>query len=46
MHIPWRFAPEAVTSVALIATVITLFAGFVDTWRALARKPAPLLRNE
>ncbi|MBT5413241.1 MAG: FtsX-like permease family protein [Rhodospirillaceae bacterium] len=46
MQIPWRFAPEAVAAVALIATAITLFAGFVGTWRALARKPAPLLRNE
>lgn len=46
MQIPWRFAPEAVTAVALIAVAITLFAGFVGTWRALARKAAPMLRNE
>jgi predicted lysophospholipase L1 biosynthesis ABC-type transport system permease subunit len=31
---------------ALLATLLTLTAGYVGTWRALAAKAAPYLRNE
>ena len=46
MRIPWHFALDSVAAVVLVATAVTLFAGFLGTWRALARKAAPLLRNE
>jgi putative ABC transport system permease protein len=46
MHQDWTFLPVAVTVTALLATLLTLTAGYVGTWRALAAKAAPYLRNE
>ena len=46
MHQDWRFLPGAVALTALLATVLTLAAGYAGTWRALGAKPAPYLRNE
>jgi len=46
MHQAWGFLPVAVASTALLATLLTLIAGYAGTWRALAAKAAPLLRNE
>jgi predicted lysophospholipase L1 biosynthesis ABC-type transport system permease subunit len=31
---------------ALLAMIITIAAGLMVTWAALAAKPAPILRNE
>jgi putative ABC transport system permease protein len=46
MHQEWRFLPGTVALTALIATVLTLAAGYAGTWRALGAKPAPYLRHE
>ena len=46
MHQEWDFLPLAVAATALLATVLTLAAGYLGTWRALQAKPAPYLRNE
>ena len=46
MHQDWTFLPVAVMVTALLATLLTLTAGYVGTWRALAAKAAPYLRNE
>jgi putative ABC transport system permease protein len=46
MHQDWTFLPVAVLVTALLATLLTLTAGYVGTWRALAAKAAPYLRNE
>lgn len=46
MHQDWDFLPKAVAATALLATVLTLAAGYLGTWRALGAKPAPYLRNE
>jgi putative ABC transport system permease protein len=46
MHQDWTFLPAAVMVTALLATLLTLTAGYVGTWRALAAKAAPYLRNE
>ena len=40
------FLAEPVAITAAGATAITLIFGFLGTWRALAQKAAPLLRNE
>ena len=40
------FLAEPVIVTAVAATAITLAFGFLGTWRALAQKAAPLLRNE
>ena len=40
------FLPWAVLEVGAIAVGLTLFFGFLGTWRALSHKAAPLLRNE
>ena len=45
MRAPWTFLPAPVLTTAGLAILITLAMGFVGTWRALGRKPAPLLRN-
>jgi putative ABC transport system permease protein len=46
MHQDWTFQPVAVAVTALLATLLTLTAGYAGTWRALAAKAAPFLRNE
>ena len=46
MHQDWDFLPLAVAATALLATLLTLAAGYLGTWRALGAKPAPFLRNE
>ena len=46
MHQDWDFLPAAVATTALLATLLTLTVGYVGTWRALAAKAAPYLRNE
>ncbi|MGE0723167.1 MAG: ABC transporter permease [Alphaproteobacteria bacterium] len=45
MRAPWTFLPGPVLTTAGLAVVVTLAMGFVGTWRALGRRPAPLLRN-
>ncbi|HZB93930.1 MAG TPA: FtsX-like permease family protein, partial [Stellaceae bacterium] len=46
MQQDWDFLPGAVAATALLATLLTLVAGYLGTWRALGAKPAPYLRNE
>lgn len=45
MRVPWAFAAGPVLTTAGLAVVVTLVMGFAGTWRALARKAAPVLRN-
>lgn len=42
----WVFLPGAAALTVLATIGVTQAAGFAGTWRALGRKPAPLLRNE
>jgi putative ABC transport system permease protein len=42
----WSFEPMVVAVTALIATLITIGAGLIGTWRAMGQKAAPWLRNE
>jgi putative ABC transport system permease protein len=42
----WDFAVEPVLLTLILALVITMLLGFAGTWRALAQKAAPLLRND
>jgi predicted lysophospholipase L1 biosynthesis ABC-type transport system permease subunit len=42
----WSFSLAVAITTALLAMVITIAAGLMVTWRALAAKPAPILRNE
>jgi cytochrome c-type biogenesis protein len=44
MDLPWIFAPGAVLTVAGLALLLTLAAGFAGTWRLLGRPAAPVLR--
>jgi putative ABC transport system permease protein len=44
MDLPWIFAPGAVLTVAALALLLTLAAGFAGTWRLLGRPAAPVLR--
>jgi putative ABC transport system permease protein len=46
MHQGWDFLPLVVAATALLATLLTLAAGYLGTWRALGAKPAGFLRNE
>jgi putative ABC transport system permease protein len=46
LDLPWSFSLAVATSTALLAMVITVAAGLMVTWAALAAKPAPILRNE
>jgi putative ABC transport system permease protein len=46
LHQDWEFLPVTVVSTALLATVLTLIAGYAGTWHALGAKAAPYLRNE
>ncbi|BBK29965.1 putative ABC transport system permease protein [Stella humosa] len=45
MRAPWTFLPLPVLGTAAVAVLVTLAMGFAGTWRALGRKPAPILRN-
>ncbi len=40
----WYFLPLTLAATVLGATCVTAFLGFLGTWRALAQKPAPVLR--
>jgi putative ABC transport system permease protein len=46
LDVDWSFSPTVAITAALLAMVITIAAGLVVTWAALAAKPAPILRNE
>jgi putative ABC transport system permease protein len=46
LEMPWHFSFAVALSTAFLAMVITIAAGLAVTWRALAAKPAPILRNE
>ena len=46
MKMRWDFAVEPVLLTLILALVITMLLGFAGTWRALAQKVAPLLRND
>lgn len=45
MHSEWVFLPATVFLTIAACVTVTLVAGFAGTWRALAQKAAPLLRN-
>lgn len=45
-EIPFAFLPERVIPAALLALALCLGVGFAGTWRVLAQKAAPHLRNE
>jgi putative ABC transport system permease protein len=46
LRIDWSFEPMAVVVTTVIATLITIGAGLIGTWRAMGQKAAPWLRNE
>jgi len=46
MDMTWHFAITPVLWTLLLAVTITALLGFTGTWRALSRKPAPVLRND
>ena len=46
LEMQWSFSIWVAATTALLAMVITVAAGLIVTWRALAAKPAPILRNE
>lgn len=46
LDMPWHFSIAVAVSTAFLAMIITIAAGLTVTWRALAAKPAPILRNE
>lgn len=46
MKMEWVLLPAPLVSTAALAILLTLAFGFAGTWRALAAKPAPYLRNE
>ena len=46
MHLPWKFSFVSLGLVALACLALTLVAGFLGTWHALAQKPAKWLRNQ
>jgi putative ABC transport system permease protein len=46
LEMPWQFSLTTAALTALLAMAITILAGLAATWRALAAKPAPILRNE
>jgi putative ABC transport system permease protein len=45
MRAEWTFLPQTVASVAVVAAGFTIAAGLAGTWRALGRRPAPVLRE-
>ena len=46
LDMPWHFSFTVAAFTAFLAMSITIAAGLTVTWRALAAKPAPILRNE
>ncbi|HLA02992.1 MAG TPA: FtsX-like permease family protein [Aestuariivirga sp.] len=46
LDMQWSFSFAVAATTALLAMIITIAAGLMVTWRALAAKPAPILRNE
>ena len=46
LDMQWSFSAAVAVTTALLAMIITVAAGLMVTWRALAAKPAPILRNE
>ncbi len=46
LDMPWSFSSAVAITTAFLAMLITIAAGLMVTWRALAAKPAPILRNE
>ena len=46
LDMQWTFSLAVAVSTALLAMIITITAGLMVTWSALAAKPAPILRNE
>lgn len=46
LEMQWSFSIVVASTTALLGMVITIAAGLIVTWRALAAKPAPILRNE
>lgn len=46
LRLSWSFEPMAVVVTTIIATLITVGAGLIGTWRAMGQKAAPWLRNE
>jgi putative ABC transport system permease protein len=46
MESDWAFLPLTAAATLLGAIAVTVVAGFAGTWRALAVKAAPYLRNE
>lgn len=46
MQANWIWQPEILIGTAVIAMILTVFFGFLGTWRALGEKAAPVLRTE
>lgn len=46
LDMQWSFSLAVAATTALLAMIITIAAGLMVTWAALAAKPAPILRNE
>lgn len=46
MRANWTWMPGVVAGVLAVCVALTIAGGFLGTWRALAHKAAPLLRNE
>jgi putative ABC transport system permease protein len=45
LRLDFAFLPQEVLGTAFFATVAIIVLGLAGTWRALAQRPAPLLRN-
>ncbi|HEX9810171.1 MAG TPA: FtsX-like permease family protein, partial [Alphaproteobacteria bacterium] len=45
MHTDWVFLPVPAAVTIAAATGAVILMGFAGTWRALARRPAPVLRE-
>ena len=46
LNMEWSFSIVVATVTAFLAMALTIAAGLMVTWAALAAKPAPILRNE
>jgi putative ABC transport system permease protein len=46
LEMSWHFSTLVAVSTAFLSMALTIAAGLAVTWRALAAKPAPILRNE
>ncbi len=45
MHINWSFYPQVVITTVIICLFVTVFAGYLGTWKALGEKSSVHLRN-